>query len=221
MTSQPQKLKIAAEIHAVAKARGSEVRLEDVIEVVELYELMSPRRSDSPQRGLTSAEAAKVVGVSRAFLIRLADAGEIPCERVGRDRRFSESDLADYLTNREVRKELEAAEGRAGRRLVGRPARLQLAHSSHRGEETDLRLDVHDAQRLGLYPLVTLTRKDGQTRLEATLVDPLDSCPPLTLARIRNGTPDTSSFDPGLGGTLFVVLDGEATEYAIYRSEQR
>jgi excisionase family DNA binding protein len=52
--------------------------------------------------GVTPAQAAKVLGVSRAHLYKVLDAGALPFTVVGnRDRRISMSDLRDYVAKAE------------------------------------------------------------------------------------------------------------------------
>lgn len=56
---------------------------------------------------LTPNEAAKRLGMSRTHFYKLLDRGEIPFDRVGRDRRIRVHDLLDFESRRELdRREL-------------------------------------------------------------------------------------------------------------------
>lgn len=51
-------------------------------------------------RHLTTQEAAAVLGVSRPFLIRMLDAGEMPYTLVGKHRRIALADVQAYAGRR-------------------------------------------------------------------------------------------------------------------------
>ena len=56
---------------------------------------------------LSTVEAARVLNVSRPFLIKEIDAGRLPCHKVGTHRRITVSDLETY--RQKLRAEREAA----------------------------------------------------------------------------------------------------------------
>jgi excisionase family DNA binding protein len=54
-------------------------------------------RDDDPDRAMTTAEAAALLGVGKRTLLRRVDEGAIPTVRVGRCLRFRRSDLVRFL----------------------------------------------------------------------------------------------------------------------------
>ncbi|MDR2975435.1 MAG: helix-turn-helix domain-containing protein [Propionibacteriaceae bacterium] len=50
-----------------------------------------------PSTELTPSQAAKVLNMSRTYLYRLMDRGDIQFHRVGRDRRLTGADIATYI----------------------------------------------------------------------------------------------------------------------------
>lgn len=54
-----------------------------------------------PQRTLTPAEAAKLLGMSRTHLYKLLDNGTIASHRVGRDRRILHRELLRFVAARD------------------------------------------------------------------------------------------------------------------------
>jgi excisionase family DNA binding protein len=59
---------------------------------------------------LTTKQAAEVLGVSRPFLIRVLEAGEIPYRKVGRHRRVLMKDVLRYKQTTHVKREAEMDE---------------------------------------------------------------------------------------------------------------
>jgi excisionase family DNA binding protein len=54
---------------------------------------------------LTTKQAAEVLGVSRPFLIRVLEAGEIPYRKVGRHRRVLMKDVLSYKKTTQVKRQ--------------------------------------------------------------------------------------------------------------------
>lgn len=92
------------------------VKLFSVLETI--LELMSEGKAFSviPSNAeLTTQEAADMLNVSRPFIIKLLERGEIPCHKVGTHRRINLDDLLAYAeTSKKMRKEALAELTRLG-----------------------------------------------------------------------------------------------------------
>ena len=61
----------------------------------------------SKERQLTPAQAAQLLNISRTHLYKIMDAGQLPFDRVGRDRRMNLTDVLEFDRTRQThRREL-------------------------------------------------------------------------------------------------------------------
>ena len=65
--------------------------------------MLSPAPKDT---GLSTAQAADILGVSHPFLLKLLDNDAIPHYRAGAERRIRSEDLMDYKERKKIREEL-------------------------------------------------------------------------------------------------------------------
>lgn len=70
-------------------------------------------------RELTTGEASRLLGVSRQYLVRLADAGRIPMRKTGKHRRVLASDVLEL----KERREMDRAAGVRAPASIARPSR--------------------------------------------------------------------------------------------------
>jgi excisionase family DNA binding protein len=75
--------------------------LREVVERLRRGESVSILSADEE---LTTRQAADALNVSRPYLVRLLDTGQIPCHRVGTHRRVRREDLEHYRLERDQRR---------------------------------------------------------------------------------------------------------------------
>ena len=114
------------------------------------------------EKQLTTQQAGELLGVSRPFLIRLLDAGEMPFSLVGRHRRIKVSDLIDYSKRKSERKAVldKMARGEVQLYTIVFPEGLTYKEIAARLQPTGfvvakrLRKDVLNGEPVKFYPLV-------------------------------------------------------------------
>jgi excisionase family DNA binding protein len=92
---------------ALVGADGERVRLPDAVyrllkEIVRNMQLGRAIALVPENQQLTTQKAANLLGVSRPYLIKLLDAGELPYHKAGSHRRIYLKDLRDYQRRRDV-----------------------------------------------------------------------------------------------------------------------
>lgn len=92
---------------ALVGADGERVRLPDAVyrllkEIVRNMQLGRAIALVPENQQLTTQRAANLLGVSRPYLIKLLDAGELPYHKAGSHRRIYLKDLREYQQRRDV-----------------------------------------------------------------------------------------------------------------------
>ena len=92
---------------ALVGTDGERVRLPDAVhrllkEIVRNMQLGRAIALVPENQQLTTQRAANLLGVSRPFLIKLLEAGELPYHKAGSHRRIYLKDLRDYQRRRDV-----------------------------------------------------------------------------------------------------------------------
>lgn len=97
----PELGELAASIAATARRldQGASEELAEVLRSL-LDAAAEGRHLLVADEELTSGQAAVLLGVSRTYLVRLADAGLVPCARLGSHRRFRASDVLAFRRQR-------------------------------------------------------------------------------------------------------------------------
>jgi excisionase family DNA binding protein len=91
-----------------------------ISDVAYLEQRLGPR--PTLQTWLTTWEAAEIAGVSRPYLLKLLDAGEVPFKQGDRRRRILCSDLIAYLRADDARREQAVGElARLGQEIEDGP----------------------------------------------------------------------------------------------------
>ncbi len=91
---------------AVELRLGSQERITVPAQVLRrLVDLGLARSEEALEELLTTTEAARLLGVSRPFVVKLLEQGQIPYRRVGTHRRVLKSDVLKYKQQMQVRRQ--------------------------------------------------------------------------------------------------------------------
>ena len=101
---KPLKVHITEEVNQepIVLPAGAVAMLKDILEAMAAGHsiTMIPQHAE-----LTTVEAADILNVSRPYLIKLLEAGDIPCHKVGRHRRVRLEDIMQYKEGIDRRRE--------------------------------------------------------------------------------------------------------------------
>ena len=92
-------------IHALIEGKADDERVE--VSVALLRALVGQDEDESAQTLLSTQQVADALGVSRPFVVKLIDGGQLPAQRVGTHRRVRADDLERWKAeNRRQRLEV-------------------------------------------------------------------------------------------------------------------